>query len=573
MRRICILVSVLCLLPLEAFSYTTLQQTTSNHLSNRKWRIIPQPTTTSLLAAESDERGTTSVLEKLKSLNVSSQKIRATESPQPELTYEDPAVTSLQKEDTTIVKDFLPTFVLLWVVALLSSLDRVAMSVAILPISSEYHFTDTIKGEISSVFSLGYGLGVIPFGLIAAFVSPRNIMAFGVTLWSLATLGTPIAASFIQVTEQANSIDALTLSAASAVFIATNTAPLLLTRAVMGGAESVVMPANQKFLANWVPKSKKTIAVATVYSGFQVGTVSAYLLSPWVIDNLGGWRGLFYVYGAVGALWLIPWAIWSKDAPGKLAESSLNEDDVIDVYPAMSMNLKIEDDIMDKPSAIDEAIAVVKDAPWQGFAKSKAVWGMIIAHAASNWGFYNLLSWTPSFFAEEYNLNVKDSALFSVFPSLAAAVCGLSAGFLADKFISAMDSDDADDLRTNVRKAFQGLALLGPAVCLLVLSNHIPENPSVAQALLMGTAGLQAMNAAGFGAAPQEKAGEKWAGLLYSITTLPGVVFGSCGVYVTGQVLDLTNQNWSQVYSINAGVDVLGALAFIALYDSKQEFD
>jgi MFS family permease len=73
------------------------------------------------------------------------------------------------------------------------------MSVAILPLSDEYHLTDTIKGEISSVFSVGYGLGIIPVGLLVSSVSPRTIMASGVTLWSLATFGTPIAASFIHI--------------------------------------------------------------------------------------------------------------------------------------------------------------------------------------------------------------------------------------------------------------------------------------------------------------------------------------------------------------------------------------
>ena len=44
-------------------------------------------------------------------------------------------------------------------------------------------------------------------------------------------------------------------------------------------------------------------------------------------------------------------------------------------------------------------------------------------------------------------------------------------------------------------------------------------------------------------------------------------------VYCVGQVLDATGQDWGLVFGINALVNVLGATAFIALYNSKREFD
>lgn len=463
---------------------------------------------------------------------------------------------------------FIPTLILCWFVGLLSSLDRVAMSVAILPIAAEYHLTDSIKGQISSIFSIGYGLTIIPIGLLVAIASPRLIMGIGVTLWSLATFGTPFAASFIEVTHTTVGASEIESIATTANFVVSNTLPLLFIRSIMGAAESVVLPATQRILANWVPSSKKSIAVATIFSGFQLGTVSAYLVSPWVMENLGGWRGLFYVYGMIGAIWLIPWIIFSQDRPEHLIEqhSASNSQ-----YSTQKFN-EIEGTAF--VESWKNALTVINDAPWSTFFKSKAVWAMTIAHAANNWGLYNMLSWTPTFYAEQYDLNVRDSAFLSIFPSIAGAIAGLSAGLIADKIISSYsEDDDFDTKRTNIRKAFQGLALLGPAACLLTLSSNIPDSPFTAQALLMGTVGFQAFNAAGYGSSPQEKAGEKWSGLLYSITTLPGVVFGSLGVFLTGQILDATNQDWSQVFSVNAAIDVVGALAFIALYNSKKEFD
>lgn len=203
---------------------------------------------------------------------------------------------------------------------------------------------------------------------------------------------------------------------------------------------------------------------------------------------------------------------------------------------------------------------------------STSVQGIILAHAANNWGLYNNLAWTPTFYSQQYGLNVKDSAFLSILPSVAGIVGGFVAGASAEVLIGRLEEGDEEGL-TNIRKLFQSIALFGPAACLATLSLHVPEQPWVAQGLLMGTVGLQAFNAAGYSSSVQEKAGGKWAGLLYSVTSLPGVVLGSIGVYVTGQILDNTNQDWSYVFALNSFVDVIGATAFVALYDSKREFD
>ena len=135
--------------------------------------------------------------------------------------------------------------VLCFFVTVLSALDRVAMSVALVPISNEFYLTDTVKGQVSSVFSVGYGLAILPCGLLVAAASPRLIMAAGVALWSAATLGTPLAAGLIisggtSVIEGANAGAAMTTT-----FAAENVAPLLAVRAVMGASESVVLPSVQ----------------------------------------------------------------------------------------------------------------------------------------------------------------------------------------------------------------------------------------------------------------------------------------------------------------------------------------
>jgi hypothetical protein len=48
---------------------------------------------------------------------------------------------------------------------------------------------------------------------------------------------------------------------------------------------------------------------------------------------------------------------------------------------------------------------------------------------------------------------------------------------------------------------------------------------------------------------------------------------GTFGVWATGRILDLTNQDWSYVFGIIAVINIVGAIAFLLLFDSNREFD
>uniref|UniRef100_A0A7S2P8K2 Major facilitator superfamily (MFS) profile domain-containing protein n=1 Tax=Leptocylindrus danicus TaxID=163516 RepID=A0A7S2P8K2_9STRA len=297
-----------------------------------------------------------------------------------------------------------------------------------------------------------------------------------------------------------------------------------------------------------------------------MGTISAYLASPVILDSFG-WRNLFFIYGAVGSLWLVPWLSLATDTPEEAERKRLS-------LPVDNVKQVVDEESGKDANSIqaiwrattEEGAKIINEAPLKEMLKSNGVRAMAIAHAASNWGLYNNLAWSPTFYSEQYGLNVKESALFSILPSIAGATCGILSALVADKFIA-----EGADL-TLIRRIFQGIGLLGPATCLLTLAHDIPEAPIAAQLLLTGSVGFQAFNAAGFGAASQEKAGDRWAGLLYSLTSLPGVAFGSIGVYITGRILDSTGQ-WDLVFGLNGIVNVIAAAYFITFYESKKEFD
>jgi Major Facilitator Superfamily len=241
------------------------------------------------------------------------------------------------------------------------------------------------------------------------------------------------------------------------------------------------------------------------------------------MENFGGWRSIFYVYGISGLLVMIPWLLISSDSP----QQQLNSTKSVFSQPL---------DVNERRTLgnFQDLLQVIHDAPWIDVITSKGAWACVLAHCSRNWGLYNTLAWTPSFYAEEYGIGVKESALLSILPCVAGAVGGFIAGFSADKMLrnqnhhhqhnGSLVLENADEEKTNIRKMFQSIALIGSAASLGVLALHIPEEAWLAQVCLTCSLGLLSFSAAGFDAAIQDKAATKWSGLLYSVTTLPAVL-------------------------------------------------
>eukprot|EP00286_Rhodomonas_abbreviata_P019115 CAMPEP_0181310662 /NCGR_PEP_ID=MMETSP1101-20121128/12709_1 /TAXON_ID=46948 /ORGANISM="Rhodomonas abbreviata, Strain Caron Lab Isolate" /LENGTH=262 /DNA_ID=CAMNT_0023417313 /DNA_START=363 /DNA_END=1148 /DNA_ORIENTATION=+ len=171
----------------------------------------------------------------------------------------------------------------------LSSLDRQAMSVAIVPMSQELLYRETVKGSVSSIFSLGYTLSLLPLGLGQQLLSPKLLMAGGVLTWSMLTIATPSAAYH-------------------------GTPFLLAARMGVGAAEAVVVPTVQTFVARWVPRQNRSTALSLLSSCFSIGTITALLVAPRVVDRFG-WPAVFVAFGSTGAAWVGAWMLTAKDAP------------------------------------------------------------------------------------------------------------------------------------------------------------------------------------------------------------------------------------------------------------------
>uniref|UniRef100_A0A0D9XH22 Major facilitator superfamily (MFS) profile domain-containing protein n=1 Tax=Leersia perrieri TaxID=77586 RepID=A0A0D9XH22_9ORYZ len=337
---------------------------------------------------------------------------------------------------------------------LLCNMDRVNMSIAILPMSSEFGWSPATVGLIQSSFFWGYLLTQILGGIWADRFGGKIVLGFGVVWWSIATILTPIAAKI-------------------------GLPFLLVMRAFMGIGEGVAMPAMNNILSKWVPVSERSRSLALVYSGMYLGSVTGLAFSPLLISRFG-WPSVFYAFGSLGSIWF---ALWQRKA-----HSSPSED------PELS---KAEKRYILGGSTLKEPVTSI---PWKLILSKAPVWALIISHFCHNWGTFILLTWMPTYYNQVLKFNLTESGLLCVLPWLTMAVFANIGGWIADTLVQRGVSI------TNVRKIMQSIGFLGPALFLTLLSKV--RTPAMAvlcmacsQGVLLGLSNTAGVLAGVFGTA------------------------------------------------------------------------
>ncbi|CAO2183702.1 unnamed protein product [Urochloa humidicola] len=388
---------------------------------------------------------------------------------------------------------------------LLCNMDRVNMSIAILPLSSEFSWNPATVGLIQSSFFWGYLLTQILGGIWADRFGGKVVLGFGVVWWSLATILTPIAAKI--------------------------GLPCLLTmRAFMGIGEGVAMPAMNNILSKWIPVSERSRSLALVYSGMYLGSVTGLALSPLLISKFG-WPSVFYAFGSLGSVWFLLWQ--SK------AHSSPNDD------PEIS---KAEKRHILAGGTFKEPVTSI---PWRLILSKAPVWALIISHFCHNWGTFILLTWMPTYYNQVLKFNLTESGLLCVLPWLTMAVFANIGGWIADTLVQRGVSI------TNVRKIMQSIGFLGPALFLTLLSKV--QTPTMAVLCMACSQGSDAFSQSGLYSNHQD-IGPRYAGVLLGLSNTAGVLAGVFGTAATGYILQ--KGSWDSVFKVAVVLYIVGTVVW-----------
>lgn len=484
-----------CFLSSVAFDSSWIQPTKLNKLGiSDAQQTEPRKITTSRADYKSE------------SMDITGSNLESTESSdvQNEVVIAEEAVQKLSSWQEQIPKRWV-IVLLCFAAFLLCNMDRVNMSIAILPMSAEFNWNSQTVGLIQSSFFWGYLLTQIAGGIWADKVGGKLVLGFGVIWWSLATVLTPVAAK-------------------------AGLPYLLAMRAFMGIGEGVAMPAMNNMLSKWIPVSERSRSLALVYSGMYLGSVTGLAFSPILIHKFG-WPSVFYSFGSLGSIWFLMWARKAHSTPQEDPDLSADEKKLI-----------LGGSVSKTP---------VSSIPWKLILSKAPVWALIISHFCHNWGTFILLTWMPTYYNQVLKFNLAESGLFCVLPWLTMAVFANIGGWIADTLVSKGFSI------TTVRKIMQSIGFLGPAFFLTQLSRV--RTPALAVLCMSCSQGLDAFSQSGLYSNHQD-IGPRYSGVLLGLSNTAGVLAGVFGTAATGYILQ--RGSWDDVFKVSVILYLVGTLVW-----------
>ena len=405
-------------------------------------------------------------------------------------------------------------------------IDRIAISIAIIPMAEENGWSPTVQGAVMSAFFLGYVTLQIPAGYLSDRFGGKWVLGLGVLFWSLFTLLTPA-------------------SAALGISI------LLACRFLMGVAEAVTWPSIYSLYSRWVHPDRRASAVGLMNSGISGGSVIALICTPWLI-SVWSWQGAFYLYGLLGILWFAIWAPIARSRPTVKTD-----------WDASAAALANTTSVQDEDQAEMLSQPVYPRLTVRGMLRSRAVWAIAIAHICINWSLYLVLSWFPTFVNRELGADLQLAGFLALAPTLVSLIMAPTAGGLFDRLVAR----GADRLK--IRRWMQSIAFLGITGAMLGIT--LTDSLVVSVTVITLSNALTAFSIGGFATNHLDIAPNQ-SGLLMGVTNTLAAVSSSLSVFVSGWIQTATG-GWDAVFQTAAGVSLLGAVIYVRMSGVKREFD
>ena len=306
-------------------------------------------------------------------------------------------------------------------------IDRVNISVAIIPMQEQFGWSETQTGIIFSIFYIGYVLTMILGGILADKYGGKTVLGVGVLLWSVFTMLTPF-------------------------FAYNGFLALLFIRVLIGLGEGITFPSWHSLYARWIPFNERTRSIAITNSGISAGTIFGYVVAALIIASYS-WEWVFYSFGMLGLIWFIFWHKNFTSDPQDHKHISSKELELIkSEAPADSTASKL---------------------PLRKLLTNLPFIAITVATFCNNWALFTFISYLPKYVNSPIStggLGIElDSAIFIVMiliPSIVSVLALISGGYLADSLIK----KGFQVLR--VRKTVNTIGFLGGATCLSMIPSQ-----------------------------------------------------------------------------------------------------
>ncbi len=260
----------------------------------------------------------------------------------------------------------------MWFAYFLNYADRQAVFSMFPSLKADLGMSDHQLGLIGAIFLWVYAIGCPIAGQLGDRYSKRLLIVLSIIIWSIVTVATGFAQSI---------------------------AFMLILRAMMGISESLFMPTAIALTASAHPPSLRSRAIAVLTTAQIVGTVGGSWFGGWMADR-GQWREAFFVLGAIGLLYSIPYFLFLR---------------------------KLDEDTPSKSQEIAKKLTFTILIKVHTFVLLCVVFPVFV------FGLWLLYGWLPTFLHDKFVLNQSESAFnATIYIQITTAIGLLGGGVISD---------------------------------------------------------------------------------------------------------------------------------------------
>lgn len=301
--------------------------------------------------------------------------------------------------------------------SMITYLDRVCFGSAVSHLVTDLGLKSEaeLKWAITA-FAFAYAIFEIPTGWLGDVFGPRKTLIRIVIWWSVFTVltgmvtlnGLDLLAGFGQ-----SGVSAVVPLGISGVLL------LAIIRFLFGVGEAGAYPNITRALHNWFPFRERGVAQGAVWmSGRLMGGLTPLIWWALVERASLSWRTAFYLFGVMGILWCVAFALWFRNRPAEKPEVNDAEKDLIN-------------------AGRTDTEAAHANVPWLRLFTSVNLWALCLMYFCAAYGWYFNITYLPRFLETQLGVS-PDSVLGAIYkggPLWMGAITCLLGGWLTDRII------------------------------------------------------------------------------------------------------------------------------------------
>jgi sugar phosphate permease len=274
-------------------------------------------------------------------------------------------------------------FVVLLAIALavLSYVQRVAISQAAEPISHDLHLTKQQMGLVFGAFGLAYALFEIPVGLLGDRLGVKRVLTQIVLAWSVCT--------------------ALTGAAWNGV-------SMWVIRFLFGAGEAGCFPNLTRMLSAWLPVRERVTGQALMWASARWGGAITPPLALLCI-HLFGWRSAFVQFACLGFVWCAVFLFWFKDDPAQHRRVNAAELEMLEASRILTTHR-------------------AGQHHWTAVLLTRQVLVLGFQYFCFSYVWYFYITWLPTYLREGRGQSPARAATLAVLPLLFGGIGSLATG-------------------------------------------------------------------------------------------------------------------------------------------------